>query len=55
MTDNHLLNTHRMVGNKCVDFTNKCMAENCERELPQYVQDIIEGLETELKKRGLLQ
>lgn len=55
MSDNHLLNAHRMVSNKCVDFTNKCMSENCERDLPQYVLDAIAGLETELNKRGLLQ
>ena len=55
MTDSHLLNTHRMMSNKCVDFTNRCIGENLERELPQDWQDIIEGLETELSKRGLLQ
>ena len=54
MTDTHLLNAHRMVSNKCIDFTNKCMSENLERDLPQDWLDAIEGLETELYKRGLL-
>lgn len=55
MSDTHLLNAHRMVSNKCVDFANKCMTENLERDLPRDIQDAIEGLETELSKRGLLQ
>lgn len=54
MSDSHLLNTHRMINNKCVLFVNKCIAENIERDLPQQLKDIIEGLENELNKRGLL-
>ena len=44
-----------MVSNKCVDFTNRCMSENLERDLPRDLLDAIDGLETELNKRGLLQ
>lgn len=54
MTDRHLLNTHRMISNKCIDFTNRCISKNEEMELPQQLQDIIYGLEKELSKRGLL-
>ena len=54
MTDTHLLNTHRMISNKCIDFANKCISENLERDIPQHLKDIIQGLETELNKRGLL-
>ena len=55
MTDRHLLNTHRLVRNKCIDFTNRCISKNEEMELPRHLQDIIYGLETELSKRGLLE
>ncbi len=55
MTDKHLLNAHRMVYNSCIKFTNKCMSINEEADIPEYVKNAIEGLETELKKRGLLE
>ena len=55
MTDNHLINAHNMIERQVCDFINRCANRNEELELPEWVQDKITGLETEMLKRGLLE
>ena len=54
MTDNHLINAHNMIERQVCDFINRCANRNEEQELPEYVQQMIDGLETEMKKRNLI-
>lgn len=55
MSDSYLINAHNMMERKVCDFINRCMNRNEELELPEWVQDKITGLETEMLKRGLLE
>lgn len=55
MSDMHLLNAHRLVCNWCIKYTNLCMVCNEENDIPQWVENAIEGLENELRKRNLLE
>ena len=54
MTDSHLINAHNMIERQVCDFINRCANRNEEQELPEYVQQMIDGLETEMKKRNLI-
>lgn len=54
MTDLHLVNTHEMLSRGICKWTNKCMSINEELDLPEWVEDALEGLEAELRRRGLL-
>lgn len=54
MTDNHLINAHNMIERQVCDFINRCANRNEEQELPEYVQQMIDGLETEMEKRNLI-
>jgi len=53
MTDTHLLNSYFMLERQICDFVNRCMNRNEEYELPDYVQQRVDALEAELKRRGL--
>lgn len=53
MTDSHLINAHNMIERQVCNFMNRCANRNEEQELPEYVEQMIEGLETEMKKRNL--
>lgn len=55
MTDNHLINAHNMIERQVCNFANRCMSRNEILDLPEYVEQMIEGLETEMRKRGLLE
>lgn len=54
MTDSHLINAHNMIERQVCDFINRCANRNEEQELPEYVEQMIEGLETEMEKRNLI-
>lgn len=54
MTDTHLINAHNMIKRQVCDFINRCANRNEEQELPEYVQQMIDGLETEMEKRNLI-
>ena len=54
MTDNHLINAHNMVERRVCAFINRCANQNEEQELPEYVEQMIDGLETEMLKRGIM-
>lgn len=53
MTNTHLLNSYFMLERQICDFVNRCMNRNEEYELPDYVQQRVDALEAELKRRGL--
>ena len=55
MTDNHLINAHNMIERRVCNFINRCASRNEEQDLPEDVEQKIEGLETEMEKRGLLE
>ena len=55
MTDKHLINAYNMVSGNIIRFVNRCMSQNEEQDLPEWVENAIIGLEKELLKRGLLE
>ena len=54
MTNSHLLSAHRWLSNKIIDAMNRAMSRNDEPYIPEWVENAINGLETELDKRNLL-
>ncbi len=54
MTDNHLINAHNMIERNICNFINRCANRNEEQNLPEYVHQMVEGLETEMSKRNLI-